>query len=110
MLATRPSTQADLLRSCWLVPATSVGLCQLPLACIWIFNRGSAQSPSLQGAIGTCLFVYAGIAPFVAILTHFKLHRPRDSRVLLAFFTGLVSTALAYFMFIAAMFMSTPTL
>lgn len=56
------------------------------------------------------MIVYLAAAPFTVILVHFKVHRPRESRALLAIVTGCASLALACVLAVAAWWISGPTL
>jgi hypothetical protein len=103
-MLTRRSIAADLQRSLWLVGATAI-LLLIPFGAGWLVGLAPDST-----ATTLLLIAYLATAPFGVILLHFRVHRPRETRVRLAFITGIMSLILALAVGIGAWFLSGPTL
>lgn len=85
---TSASVPVDLLRVCWLVPATVIVLYGLPAGAAFAV---AAVFPSWRELMILPFLIYTAAAPFVAVLVHFRIHQPARTRVALSFVTGVGS-------------------
>jgi hypothetical protein len=92
MRPTLPTTTTDLLRCCWLVPVTAVTIYALPAVVYLVLTP--LAGPATRSWLLLPTVVYIAAVPFLVVLVHFRLHRPRSTRVALAFLTGLASLVL----------------